>query len=71
MFEHLERGDGVREPIIKKFDNVVVNPPFNVEGMKYYLKYNFTDKYIPIDTDNTISLFIQAIIYMLKINGKS
>jgi type I restriction enzyme M protein len=28
------------------------------------------NEYVPIKTDNAVSLFIQAIIYMLKINGK-
>jgi type I restriction-modification system DNA methylase subunit/restriction endonuclease S subunit len=71
MFEYLERGDSIREPIIRKFDNILANPPFGIKGLKYddfhsSLKFEYT----PIKTDNAVSLFIQAIIYMLKINGK-
>jgi type I restriction enzyme M protein len=71
IFEQLERGDSIREPITRKFDNILANPPFGIKGLKYddfqsSLKFEYT----PIKTDNAVSLFIQAIIYMLKINGK-
>jgi type I restriction enzyme M protein len=71
MFEQLERGDSIRDPIMRKFDNILANPPFGIKGLKYddfqsSLKFEYT----PIKTDNAVSLFIQAIIYMLKINGK-
>jgi type I restriction-modification system DNA methylase subunit/restriction endonuclease S subunit len=70
-FEKLERGDSIRTPITRKFDNVLANPPFGIKGLKYS-DYNFVSKneYVPIRTDNAVSLFIQVIIYMLKINGK-
>ena len=71
MFEQLERGDSIRNPITLKFDNILANPPFGIKGLKYDDIYNILkNEYIPIKTDNAISLFIQAIIYMLKINGK-
>jgi type I restriction-modification system DNA methylase subunit len=71
LFEKLDRGDSIRDPITKKFDNILANPPFGIKGLKYddfqsSLKFEYT----PIKTDNAVSLFIQAIIYMLKINGK-
>ena len=71
MFEGLDRGDSIREPITRKFDNILANPPFGIKGLKYDdfqspLKY----EYIPIKSDNAVSLFIQAIIYMLKVNGR-
>ena len=71
MFDKLERGDSIRDPISRKFDNILANPPFGIKGLKYD-DYNslLKDKYTPIKTDNAVSLFIQAIIYMLKINGK-
>ena len=71
MFDKLERGDSIRVPISRKFDNILANPPFGIKGLKYD-DYNslLKDKYTPIKTDNAVSLFIQAIIYMLKINGK-
>jgi type I restriction enzyme M protein len=71
MFDKLDRGDSIRYPISRKFDNILANPPFGIKGLKYD-DYNslLKDKYTPIKTDNAVSLFIQAIIYMLKINGK-
>jgi len=71
MFEKLERGDSIREPITRKFDNILANPPFGIKGLKYDdFQSSLKNEYIPIKTDNAVSLFIQAIIYMLKINGK-
>jgi type I restriction-modification system DNA methylase subunit len=71
MFEHLGLGDSIREPITQKFDNVLANPPFGIKGLKYDdFESSLKNEYIPIKTDNAVSLFIQAIIYMLKINGK-
>ena len=73
MFEQLERGDSIREPITRKFDNILANPPFGIKGLKYddfVVDASLKSQYIPIKTDNAVSLFIQAIIYMLKINGK-
>jgi type I restriction enzyme M protein len=71
MFENLERGDSIREPITRKFDNILANPPFGIKGLKYDdFQSNLKSEYVPIKTDNAVSLFIQAIIYMLKLNGK-
>ncbi len=71
MFDKLERGDSIREPITRKFDNILANPPFGIKGLKYDSFHNaLKNKYVPIKTDNAVSLFIQAIIYMLKVNGK-
>ena len=71
MFENLDRGDSIRVPITKKFDNILANPPFGIKGLKYDdFQSSLKSEYVPIKTDNAVSLFIQAIIYMLKINGK-
>jgi len=71
IFDKLDRGDSIRVPITRKFDNILANPPFGIKGLKYDDFYNdLKSEYIPIKTDNAVSLFIQAIIYMLKINGK-
>jgi type I restriction enzyme S subunit len=71
MFENLKCGDSIREPITRKFDNILANPPFGIKGLKYddfisTLKL----EYVPIKSDNAVSLFIQAIIYMMNIGGK-
>lgn len=71
IFEGLERGDSIRVPITRKFDNILANPPFGIKGLKYDdFQSPLKSEYVPIKTDNAVSLFIQAIIYMLKINGK-
>jgi len=71
MFDALEQCDSIRFPIIRKFDNILANPPFGIKGLRYDdFKNPLKSEYTPIKTDNAVSLFIQAIIYMLKINGK-
>lgn len=73
VFKCLERGDSIRNPIMRKFDNILANPPFGIKGLKYnefQLDEDIRNSYIPIKTDNAVSLFIQAIIYMLNIDGK-
>jgi type I restriction-modification system DNA methylase subunit/restriction endonuclease S subunit len=71
FFEGLEKGDSIRDPITKKFDNILANPPYGIKGLKYNdFQSPVKSEYIPIKTDSAVSLFIQAIIYMLKINGK-
>jgi type I restriction enzyme S subunit len=71
MFEKLDRGDSIRVPITMKFGNILANPPFGIKGLKYDdFQSPLKSEYVPIKTDNAVSLFIQAIIYMLKINGK-
>ena len=71
IFEQLEKGDSIREPILKKYDNILANPPFGIKGLKYNDFNNiYKSEYLPIKTDNAVSLFIQLIIYILKINGK-
>jgi type I restriction-modification system DNA methylase subunit/restriction endonuclease S subunit len=71
MFENLDRGDSIRVPITRKFDNILANPPFGITGLKYDdFQSPLKSEYVPIKTDNAVSLFIQAIIYMLKIKGK-
>lgn len=70
-FEQLENGDSIRDPITRKFDNILANPPFGIKGLKYDdFQSSLKNEYVPIKSDNAVSLFIQAIIYMLKINGK-
>lgn len=71
LFEHLENGDSIRNPIIRKFDNILANPPFGVKGLSHSeIRHALKFEYIPIISTNAVSMFLQAIIYMLKINGK-
>lgn len=71
MFEQLDRGDSIREPITRKFDYILANPPFGIKGLKYDdFQSSLKLEYVPIKSDNAVSLFIQAIICMLNIGGK-
>ena len=72
LFEHLDQGDSLHEPIDRKFDVILSNPPFGVKGIKYdeFKNSPLKDAYVPIKTDNTVSLFLQAIVYMLKVGGR-
>jgi type I restriction-modification system DNA methylase subunit/restriction endonuclease S subunit len=71
MFNALERGDSIRDPILKQYDCVLANPPFGIKGLKYTeFYYEKKHEYIPIKTDNAVSLFLQAIIFMLKVGGR-
>ena len=71
LFENLERGDSIRNPIQRKFDNILANPPYGIKGLNYdEFESSIKEEYTPIKTNNAVSLFIQAIIYMLKVNGK-
>jgi type I restriction enzyme S subunit len=69
--ESLQRGDSIRYPITEKYDMVLANPPFGIKGLDYSeITSGLRDEYMPIKTDSAVPLFLQAIIYMLKINGK-
>ena len=71
MFDQLEQGDSIRVPITRKFDTILANPPFGIKGLKYDdFQSSLKNEYVPIQSDNAVSLFIQAIIYMLNIDGK-
>jgi type I restriction-modification system DNA methylase subunit len=71
MFNKLEKGDSIRQPITRKFNNILANPPFGIKGLKYEdFQSSIKLEYTPIKTNNAVSLFLQAIIYMLKIEGK-
>ena len=71
IFDNLYNRDSIRQPILKKFDNILANPPYGIKGLKYdEFNYENKNEYLPIKSDNAVSLFIQAIIYMLNINGK-
>lgn len=70
-FNNLYIGDTLDEPIREKFDIIMANPPFGIKGLKYEdYKFDIKEEYLPIKTNNAIMLFLQAIIYMLKVNGK-
>jgi type I restriction-modification system DNA methylase subunit len=72
LFDKLDNGDSLREPILRKFDIVLSNPPYGIKSLRYdEFKYPEKFQYVPIKTNNSICVFIQAIIYMLKINGRA
>jgi type I restriction-modification system DNA methylase subunit len=71
-FETLECGDSIRIPKKKKYDVIVANPPFGIKGLKYNDIHPGMNKYdyIPIQSNSAVPLFLQLIIYLLKINGR-
>lgn len=67
----LEHGDSIRDPITAKYDIVLANPPFGIKGLEYdEIRHELKQQYIPIRSKSSTSLFLQAIIYMLKVNGR-
>ena len=71
MFNVLEKGDSIRDPITNKYDIILANPPFGIDGLTYNeILHPLRNEYIPIKTNSAVPLFLQAIIYMLKINGR-
>ena len=49
MFKGLKEGDSIREPIERKFDNILANPPFGIKGLKYDdFQSPLKPKYVPI-----------------------
>jgi type I restriction-modification system DNA methylase subunit len=78
-FDHLDKGDSLKYPIEytykNKFDNILANPPFGIKGYKYNdlfsaPRHDHVYDHCPISSNNIIMLFLQSIIYMLKIGGK-
>jgi type I restriction enzyme M protein len=75
MFNVLEQGDSIRSPITNKYDIILANPPFGIKGLTYddirLTRTNLDkDKYLPIKSDSAVPLFLQVIIWSLKINGR-
>jgi len=71
MFDVLEKGDSIRDPITNKYDIVLTNPPFGITGLIYTdINHILKNEYLPIKSNSAIPLFLQAIIYQLKINGR-
>jgi len=71
MFDVLEKGDSIRNPITNKYDIVMANPPFGIDGLIYDdINHALRNEYLPIKSNSAVPLFLQAIIYMLKVNGR-
>jgi type I restriction enzyme S subunit len=71
MFNKLEKGDSIRNPITNKYDIVLANPPFGIKGLEYSeIEDKMRDEYMPIKINSAVPLFLQAIIHMLNINGR-
>jgi type I restriction enzyme M protein len=71
MFNNLEKDDSIRNPIINKYDIILTNPPYGIDGLIYdEILHPLRNEYMPIKSNSAVPLFLQAIIYMLKINGR-
>jgi len=71
MFKDLEKGDSIRDPITNKYDIILANPPFGIDGLTYTdIMHPLRNEYMPISSNSAVPLFLQAIIHMLKVNGR-
>ncbi len=71
MFKSLEKGDSIRDPITNKYDIILANPPFGIDGLIYTeIMHPLRNEYMPISSNSAVPLFLQAIIHMLKIGGR-
>jgi type I restriction enzyme M protein len=73
MFDEklLQKGDTIRVPITNKYDIVLANPPFGIDGLDYNdIEHKLRNEYLPIKSNSAVPLFLQAIIYMLRIGGR-
>ena len=71
MFNVLEKGDSIRNPITNKYDITLANPPFGIDGLTYNeILHPLRNEYMPIKSNSAVPLFLQAIIHMLKVNGR-
>ena len=71
MFDVLEKDDSIRNPITNKYDIVLTNPPFGIDGLNYMeINNKLRNEYLPIKSNSAVPLFLQAIIYMLNIDGR-
>jgi type I restriction-modification system DNA methylase subunit len=71
VYKNLKRTDSIRNLITEKYDIVLANPPFGISGLKYdSFTFPLKEEYLPIKSGNAVSLFLQLIIYILKINGR-
>jgi type I restriction enzyme M protein len=67
FFTQLRNEDSLLKPYTdKKFDIIISNPPF---GLSEDYK-NLNSDILPFESNDGITLFIQYIIYLLKVNGK-
>lgn len=71
MCSGIECGDSIRDPNTNNYDIILANPPFGIDGMNYTeITHKLRDEFLPIKSNSAVPLFLQAIIYMLKINGR-
>lgn len=67
----LKKGDSIRDPITNKYDIILANPPFALDGLDYdEIIHTMKQEYIPIKINKGGLLFLQGIIHMLKVNGR-
>ena len=73
-FDTLECDDSIRNPIQKKYDIILANPPFGIKGLKYDdININGEIKkqdYMPIASNSAVPLFLQVMIYILNVEGR-
>lgn len=69
---NIDCGDSIRNPITDKYDIVLANPPYGIKGLSYdEINGNLRNEYVPVKINSAVPIFLQAIIYMLNINGRA
>ena len=49
MFNVIEKGDSIKDPITKKYDIILANPPFGIDGLNYNeISDSLRNEYLPI-----------------------
>lgn len=71
VFEVLEQGDSIRDPITNEYDIILANPPFGINGLIFdNIDHPLRNEYLPIKSNSAVPLFLQSIVNMLKIGGR-
>ena len=69
---HNNENQKILDAVNKKYDIIMANPPFGIKRIDYKnIKSDIKDHYIPFESKNAVLLFLQVIIYMLKVNGRA
>jgi type I restriction enzyme M protein len=71
LCDNIHLGDSIRNTIEEKYDIVLANPPYGIKGLNYLgIENKNRDEYLPIKSNSAVPLFIQAIVYILKLKGR-
>jgi predicted RNA methylase len=67
----IELGDSIRSPTRGRFDIILTNPPFGISGMSYKNLPEEQRRALPVATNSAVSLFLQLVIHVLRVDGEA